>query len=265
MERTATKSGPLIVGRAEDGFRVYAVRDRFTIYTVKDGACTCPNFAARPDVACEHIAAAERFQTMTNGSRNAGAEEKGGAAMNGEHNGDAQLVIKRSVSPDGRIDSLSVEFRTPVAGISSAAITATATKMLGAQRAIIAEFLAQTPKPNGQKPNGQRPNGTSAPHQDGESPTVPARVVGVGGMDGKWGRRLFLTIACDGGNLRLFGNRNQLADHLSAAGWRFAADDITEGVDLDIPCRVVTKPSPDGRYQNVERLLQANGPRKMQS
>jgi hypothetical protein len=260
MERAETRSGPLVVSRAEDGFRVYAVRDRFTIYMVKDGVCTCPDFAARPGVACEHVEATKRFQAMHNDSRTPGAQENGGEAMNGERNGDSQLVIKRSVSPDGRIDSLSVEFATPVAGISTTEITTTATKILGAQATIVAEFLARTPKPNGQKPNGN-----SAPRQNGESPAVPARVVGVGGMDGKWGRRLFLTIECDGGNLRLFGNRKQLADHLSAGGWRFATDDITEGVDLDIPCQVVTKPSPDGRYQNVERLLPATGPRRMRS
>jgi hypothetical protein len=256
MERAATKNGPLVVSRTEEGFRVYAVRDRFTIYIVEDGACTCPDFAATPNVACEHIEAAERFQRITNGSPDAGAHEKGGAAMNGERSGEAQLILKRSVSPDGRIDSLSVEVTTPVATFSGPEITATARQVLGAQTAIITEFLARTPKPN-----GQRPNGNGASRQDEKSPAAPARVVGIGGMDGKWGRRLFLTIEAEGRHLRLFGNRKELAERLAGAGWRFMAGDITEGLTLDVPCRILTKPTPDGRYLNVEQLLPAENGR----
>ena len=176
--------------------------------------------------------------------------------MNDERNSDSQLTIKRSVSPDGRIDSLSVEVTTPVAELSGPEMATTAKQVLGAQAAIVAEFLARTPKPN-----GQRPNGNGASRQDGESPAVPAVVVGVGGMPGKWGRRLFLTIESDGRNLRLFGNRTQLAEHLLAAGWRFTAADITEGLTLDVPCRILTKPTPDGRYLNVEQMLPAGNGR----
>ena len=97
--------------------------------------------------------------------------------MNGERNsGEAQLILKRSVSPDGRIDSLSVEVTTPVAEISGPEITMRAKHVLGVQAAIVTEFLARTPKPN-----GQRPNGNGASRQDGESPAVPAVVAGVGG------------------------------------------------------------------------------------
>jgi hypothetical protein len=33
------------------------------------------------------------------------------------------------------------------------------------------------------------------------------------------------------------------------------AERIEEGVALRVPCRVITKPSPDGRYVNIERVL----------
>lgn len=262
-----------VIARTEDGFRVYAPGDpkrRYTVSEDEDGVhCTCPDFQTHqddPGWRCKHILAVEgQFRTRGNGETPPDSHEREERQAIQEENREprkrraatppttsAQMILKRSVSPDGRIDALSVEFATPVSGISTMEITSTARKMLGAQAAIITEFLAQAPKPNGQKPNG---NGT--PREDKESPAAPARVVGVGGMDGKWGRRLFLTIECDGRNLHLFGNRKQLAEHLTAAGWRFAADDITEGVDLDVPCRVVTKPSPDGRYTNVERLVPA--------
>ena len=252
MEREERKSGPLVVRRTEDGFRVYAVRDRFTIYTVKNGACTCPDFAMRSDAPCEHIAAAGRFQTMTNGSRNAGAQDKGGEeAMNGERNGDSQLTIKRSVSPDGRIDYLSVEVGFPAEGLSVAEIKSRAERALEIQKEIAGRFLDGARNGSG--------NGTVQIRGNGDDPSVPAEILWIGGMNGRFGRRLFLVIRAEERNLRIYGNRNQLAEHLLAAGVVGYDGRINEGLELKVPCRVVTKPSEDGRYLNVERLLPAQG------
>ena len=82
-------------------------------------------------------------------------------------------------------------------------------------------------------------------------------MVAVGGMDGRWGRRLFLTIEADGKMLRLFGTEKRLAEAITAAGFPDVAKKVAEGLTLDLPCRVVTVPSPDGRFQNVERVLPA--------
>src|SRR5207248_151010 len=62
-------------------------------------------------------------------------------------NGSAQMLIKRSVSPDGRIDSVSVEFSMPVADISNGEIKEKALKTLQLQKEIVGAFL----KLNGQK------------------------------------------------------------------------------------------------------------------
>jgi hypothetical protein len=126
--------------------------------------------------------------------------------------------------------------------------------MLAIQSEIVDDFLHRPPKPNGQAPNG---NGRSA--GEAKSPASPARMTGCGGMDGKWGRRLFLTVEQDGKRLRLFGNRKQLGEHITMAGYPDIAHTLAEGTDLDLPCRVITKPSAVGGYINVERLLPANG------
>jgi len=62
-------------------------------------------------------------------------------------NGSAQMLIKRSVSPDGRIDSVSVEFSMPVAEISNGEIKDKALKILQLQKEIVGAF----PKLNGEK------------------------------------------------------------------------------------------------------------------
>jgi len=57
------------------------------------------------------------------------------------------MLIKRSVSPDGRIDSVSVEFSMPVADISNGEIKDKALKTLQLQKEIVGASL----KLNGQK------------------------------------------------------------------------------------------------------------------
>lgn len=85
-------------------------------------------------------------------------------------------------------------------------------------------------------------------------------MVNIGGMDGKWGRRLFINLQANGQSLKLFGNKTQLADAIRNAGFPRMAERIEEGVALRAPCRVITKPSPDGKYVNVERVLPLSMP-----
>ena len=74
-------------------------------------------------------------------------------------------------------------------------------------------------------------------------------------MEGKWGRRLFITVQVNGETTRIFGSRKQLAETLGAAGSPRAPETITEGMELNLPCRVTTKPSPDGRFVNIDRVF----------
>ena len=82
-------------------------------------------------------------------------------------------------------------------------------------------------------------------------------MLSVGGVNTKWGRRLYIAIQANGQTLKFFGSRKNLADALVGAGYAQLAERIDEGKALNVPCRVVTKPSEDGRYVNVEQVLPA--------
>lgn len=267
----------LVISTTEEGFRVYSVQNPRTSFivsgTYQQPRCTCPEFSGNGNggTICPHIAAVRsQLQRDYPGFDPAEIEER--LAIQNE-NGDAsppmtpspktaEMVIKRSVSPDGRIDSLSVEFCCPVDETTGTEIQAKAQKILTLQSAIVDRFLNRpatsngTPKTNGAS-NG---NGHAATNGAlGESTAVPARMLSVGGMDGKWGRRLFLIFDVDGHNLRFFGNKKEIGDAISAAGF-IAPKDIGEGLELNIPCKVTLKPSPDGKYTNIEKVYSLEMP-----
>ena len=156
-----------------------------------------------------------------------------------------EMHIKRSVSLDGRIDSLSLEVSYPVESDSTNEIKEGAEELIGVLSNIVYEFKQE---------NGKNPEVRKVEQNHGNG-SVTAQVLSVGGMPGKWGgRRLFLNFDVNGQTLKLFGNRNELAKYISYAGFPDLSERIGEGTILNLPCRVVTKPSPDGKYVNVERV-----------
>jgi len=74
-------------------------------------------------------------------------------------------------------------------------------------------------------------------------------------MDGRWGRRLFLNVQVNGHMAKLLGNRKQFADAITAAGYADFAANVSEGMQLNLPCRVTTKASEDGWFLNVEKVF----------
>jgi len=161
--------------------------------------------------------------------------------------GDTIMLLKRSISPDGRIDSLSIEFSQPVDGIPESDLISRAESILEMQGKIAECFL----NGNGAADPGKTP-------EDGCAKGLPAQMLSVGGLDTQWGRRLFITIQSNGQTYRLFGNRKRLAHALVHVGYSDLAEDLREGLDLNVPCRITTKPSNDGRYQNVDRIMPAS-------
>jgi hypothetical protein len=161
------------------------------------------------------------------------------------------MLIKRSVSPDGRIDSLSVEFSCPVEKVPAKEIKARALKTLSLQSEIVEGFL-----------NGRKKDNVPPPVQNnGSGGPVPAQLLNIGGMNGKYGRRLFINVKVNGQTSKLFGNRKQLGEFIAAAGFASMADNIDEGMQLNLACRAITKPSEDGRFLNIERVLPPGGRR----
>src|SRR5438552_2827989 len=252
---------PLVIARTDEGFRVYSPSNRIRSYIVSGSvdspSCTCPDFQYHDGDAswrCKHILGVlaqydgqfpkdacedEERRAIQEEGRPQEKEERSST------NGTSQMLLKRSVSPDGRIDSLSVEFSCAVDEQSAGEITSRAGKMLALQARIIERFLDA---------NGAAKDERSSA-EDGADGSVPARMLNIGGMDGKWGRRLFINLQANDQTLKLFGNPKQLAEAITAAGFSNHAEKIAEGVQLNLPCRVITKPSADGRFLNIERVL----------
>ena len=247
-----------VIAKLGDGYRVYSPEQPQRISLVsgspENPSCTCLAFRGRGDEAdarCEHIEAVfgqptPQPQTHGNGAADGAAGSSTTRALPaGPNKGvGVQMVLKRSVSPDGRIDSLSVEFSCDVSPLAAGDVHRRAMRMLEIQDAIA----------NGFRQNGNHKAPQAAHVHANEG--LPAQLMTVGGMDGKWGRRLFLVVQVGDKLLKFFGSEKQLAEAIAGAGFA-GIGRVGEGMVLNLPCQVRTKPSPDGRYQNIEKILPA--------
>ena len=262
------ESETFVISRTDEGFRVYNPAYPTKSYVVsgspEEPQCTCPDFQTHegdPQWRCKHILAVlnnlEKPKAKPDGQDRYDDEER--RAIQGESrppekkerkprnsNGGPQMILERSVSPDGRIDSLSVEFALPVGKASPEEIKARAGETLNLQSEIVKGFLSS----DGKKP--EQPEAKTA----GADGTVPAQMLDISGMPGKWGgRRLFINVQVNGQVSRLFGSRDQLAAYIIDAGFQSLVSRIDEGFKLNLPCRVITKPSKDGRFTNIAEVL----------
>jgi predicted nucleic acid-binding Zn finger protein len=251
----------LILKRVDGGFRVYPPGNPTKNYLVTDDprnpTCTCPDFMNHDgdtEWRCKHILAVESHlrggseseDPVETEERRAIQEESRRSEVGRRATiGACQMLLKRSVSPDGRIDSLSVEFTCPSDGMLGDELKGRARRVLELQSEIVDEFLGR----------GDNGNGHASQHGNGASKAVSAKMLRIGGIDTRWGRRLFINVQVNGDTLKLFGSKQQLAEAIEAAGFPNRAERIDEGVKLDLPCRVTTKPSDDGRYVNVDEVF----------
>jgi len=271
------ENGALIASKTEEGFRVYSLHNPAQIYLVRQEGerwtCTCPDFEthqADTTWRCKHILVVAPWpQTPAPPETHPPAEApanallpaappekppvaKGKGRRPSESGPPALMLIKRSVSPDGRIDSVSVEFSMPVSGNKEDEIKAKAVKTLQLQREIVASFL----KLNGHAVTAApSPSNPATPTNGGNGSPVFARMLDIGKMNGRWGERLYITFQVNGRRCRLFGSAKQLATHITLAGYEIAPEAIENGLRLDLPCRVITKPTDDGKYLNVEQVF----------
>jgi hypothetical protein len=259
----------LIVNRTDAGYRVYPAsqpsRQHLVSGNVDDPACTCD--ASAEDGTCEHVRAVteqisederighEERQAIQEESTTTPKKRRAAAKTSVP----ATMTLKRSVSPDGRIDSLSVEFCCPVEQVPSREISARATNMLRLQAEIANGFL----KTNSQTKQNGKGNGNLA-ERSPQNGTLPAKMLHVGSTNGRYGPRLFIAFQAGDKGLKLFGTAKQLAQAVSEAGYQYGEQDIAEGIYLNLPCQVITKPSRDGRYTDIERVLPSNGSRPQQ-
>lgn len=254
----------MVVSRDNGKFRVYAANDPRRIYEVAgrldSPTCTCPDFQGHRQTAgyhCGHIDAVLR-QTANPADRSEAPEApETSHEPNAWNDGDLirplQMVLKRSVSPDGRIDSLSVEFSCPVGDVTAEEVVDKAFEALDLQAAIVDGFLEQR-APNGGNGEPETSDG------NGDNGPVPAQMTTIGGMQTRYGWRYFINVKVNDKVLKLFGDRKQLRECITAAGYPDKGGNIAKGVGLNLPCRVITKLSEDGRYLNIERVLPADHP-----
>jgi SWIM zinc finger len=275
VRKDRSDNGALIASRTEVGFRVYSIQNPSNVYLVKQEGeqwtCTCPDFEVhRSDTTwrCKHILAVapwpngEHVQAPQPDNANGNEttippeppQEPPAVKRRTRKgpNGSAQMLIKRSVSPDGRIDSVSVEFSMPVSDISNGEIKDKALRTLKLQKEIVGSFLTL----NGDKqPANTIQNPQPSVPDNGDGKPVFARMIDIGKMNGKWGERLYINLQVNGRWSRIFGSANELAFQIAKAGHHIDPANIEQGLRLNLACLVVTKPSNDGKYLNVERVF----------
>ncbi len=273
-ERAETET--LVISLTDEGFKVYNPATPANSYLVSGKTevprCTCPDFqrhAADPEWRCKHIIAVlnqlekAAARASKQGERES-EESRGGQQENPQpekekkerkprnhRNGASQMLIKRSVSPDGRIDSLSVEFSYPVEKTSPEEIKERAERTLCLQSEILERFLASNGKGNGK---AKETAGTQS-KADGNDGSVPAQMLSIAGMNTKRGWQLYIKFQVNGQTSKLFGKREELAKYIVAAGFQNLVDRVGDGMILNLPCRVVAKPSHDGKFLNIEKVL----------
>jgi hypothetical protein len=276
VRKERAENGSFVVSRTEGGFRVYSVHNPSRIYLVRQEGerwtCTCPDFEThKTDTTwrCKHILAIAPWQqNQSSETPSEPAQISAEPPVSTESVKQpgrkrkvqdqpippvpVQLMMKRSVSPDGRIDSISVEFSLPVSGCSNGDIKDRALKTLELQKEIVGAFL---------KLNGPKESPVLAPSSQPRKPEnsdgkpVFARMIDIGKANGRWGERLFITFQVNGRTSRLFGSPKQLAEHIQAAGYEIDQTNVEPGLRLNLACRVTTRPSDDGKYLNVDKVF----------
>jgi SWIM zinc finger len=255
-ERAASE--PLIISATENGFRVYSPMNPGNPYHVTGipdaPVCTCPDFDYHkedPDWRCKHVLAIlGRDKAGQGNGQIAGGNASTRAEQPAQPSDESpiaptpsQLIIKRSASLDRRIDSLSVEISIPLCG-SSEEDSVAAGHALELESDIVDKFLFVTDRMS-----------TEAAEAKEEPGATSAKILGIAGMNTRYGRSLFLTVETNGETAKYFGSRKQLAEAIANTGNPKLAERIEENVLLNLPCRVIAKPSGNGKYVNIVRFL----------
>ncbi|MBS1792084.1 MAG: hypothetical protein JST85_30540 [Acidobacteria bacterium] len=166
----------------------------------------------------------------------------------------SRMLLRRSMSPDGFIDSVSVEIELGVEGLSAGDIKTRGLKALMLEAEIAQGYLGSLPTksklPLQRRSQNRSHNGVAGNGGLG----IPARLLDIGMTRNN---NYFINVRIGKRTAKLFGNAYQLVAKLAKAGQDLTPDAISEGLRLNFPCRALTKPSDDGRYLNVVDLYPA--------
>ena len=87
-----------------------------------------------------------------------------------------------------------------------------------------------------------------------EESRVPAVVTKIGRMKTRQGESLFLKVDVGGETVRVFGRPEELAERLEASGYDIPATEVQAGLELNLPCLVLTGQGSSG-YKIIEEFL----------
>jgi hypothetical protein len=73
-------------------------------------------------------------------------------------------------------------------------------------------------------------------------------------MKTRQGESLFLKVDVGGETVRVFGRPEELAERLEASGYDIPASEVQAGMELNLPCLVVTGQGSRG-YKIIEEFL----------
>jgi uncharacterized Zn finger protein len=255
--------------RVEGDFPEFIVTNKSgTGYKVRldphgNGSCTCPDFQVRiaqEGRICKHIAAAAiialapqvQSPSPTNGSMK----------VNGGQTAEVSPLlfrIRRNVQMDGK-GGVQVEVQARVTN-DEAQDRETASyaydlldrlASLAAKNTAPSEsnFARETASPSTAKPMLIKSRTTSST----EGSPVPAVITKVDRMKTRQGESLFLKVDVGGETVRVFGRPEELAERLEASGYDIPASELQAGLELNLPCLVITGQGSSG-YKIIEQFL----------
>ena len=255
--------------RVEGDFPEFVVTNKSgTGYKVRldphgSGSCTCPDFQVRiaqEGRICKHIAAAAIIAlapqvqppSPTNGSIKANGGQPAEVSP-------LLFRIRRNVQSDGK-GGVQVEVQARITNDEAQdRETASYAYDLLDRLASLApkntapsenNFARETVSPSTAQPMPIKSRTTST---TGGSP-VSAVITKVDRMKTRQGESLFLKVDVGGETVRVFGRPEELAERLEASGYDIPASEVQAGLELNLPCLVVTGQGSRG-YKIIEEFL----------
>jgi hypothetical protein len=230
------------------------------------GSCTCPDFQVRiaqEGRICKHIAAAAitalapqvQLPSPANGN---------GSVMKANGSQPAEVSpfvfrIRRNVQTDGK-NGVQVEVQARVTNdeVQDRETASYAYDLLERLASLAAKvtapsesnFARETVSPSAAKTTPIKSRTASAK----EGHPVPAVITKIDRMKTRKGESLFLKVDVGGETVRVFGRPEELAERLEASGYDIPASEIQAGLELNLPCLVVTGQGNSG-YKIIEEFL----------
>jgi hypothetical protein len=231
-----------------------------------NGTCTCPDFQVRiaqEGRICKHIAAAAiialapQVQLPSAGNGNGSVMKS-----NGSQPAEASPLvfrIRRNVQTDGK-NGVQVEVQARVTNdeVQDRETASYAYDLLERLASLAAKgttpsesnFARETASPSAAKKPPMKSHTRSAT----EGSPAPAVITKIDRMKTRQGESLFLKVDVGGDTVRVFGRPEELAERLEASGYDIPASEIQAGLELNLPCLVVTGQGNSG-YKIIEQFL----------